>query len=93
MTTQELIEKWRRVYREYHGHLGTDIPFDEFWIAKSNQMIDYWLKQDSGEVSKLWNSFTEMLFTEIKYYETMNANYVRGMPKVEMKGTGGRWLP
>lgn len=93
MTTEDIIQEWYVTYHEYYCHLKTETDFDEMWISISNDLMDYWHKQCNGEVQKLWDSFTQMLISYTNYYKLMNINYRRGIPSVETKGTGGRWLP
>lgn len=93
MTHDNLINEWRNVYFEYSKHIGSKADFDDLWIATSVSIMNYWKKQCEGEVQKLWDSFAQMLISYINHYRLMNENYRRGVPKVEMKGTGGRWLP
>jgi hypothetical protein len=91
--TRELIIKWIDVYQEYHTHVNRTESFEKVWIPITEYLMQYWDDQEKGEIAKLWESFPQMLRFYVAHYERMNANFRRGMPAVETKGTGGRWLP
>lgn len=94
METSEIISEWRITYREYLFHHGIkdDVYAVECWVSHTNNLIDYWHKQDKGELQKVWKCFSTMLIDYTNHYKRINENYRRNSRmEVTVKGTGGRY--
>lgn len=97
MNTDEIIERWRQVYFQYLTHIGVpDWKHDEAWVNVSNGLMSQWNKMAIGEITKIYDSFFDMIMHNIDLYQRLIENYERDSRKKPVEvipSNGGRyWL-
>lgn len=90
-----MIEQWKIIYEKYlyYNEVSPDL-YDEIWIDKCNNMMNYWEKMEKGEVPRFYDSFYHYLSVEMALYKRLNDDYyVRfGRQVIEIPNHGKRYI-
>lgn len=97
-----IIKKWYDTYTRYmklSNPSMSEEDIDDCWVSLSVGLTEYWQKQESGEVQKLYDSFGDMLRCQIEHYQNLADYWARVSSKLvdaasdKVRKPGNRYLP